>query len=253
MRRMEVITPTRQAGRTPIVPVVLSTIVGTLFLVGGVVLAVIAFGTPLLIHALPGARPDPTQMLTGIALWTLALVGPAACVLFGTTRLVRNLGAARGKATRRSVVVRAMGTLPEDVVIASGLVLPDGRPIADLIVGAFGIAVVRELPPVSVTRIRDGHWEARGRRRWIPLENPLERASRDAERVRRWLAHDDADFLVKTYAAVIGPDPTIPRTPSCAVLTPGQLSGWIAGLPPQRSLTPARRDQVLEQIRDAAR
>jgi hypothetical protein len=110
------------------------------------------------------------------------------------------------------------------------------------------------LPPAETTRIRNGHWEARGTKRWIPLEDPLERASRDAERVRRWLAHDDADFVVKTYAAVVAASPTVQvqRTASCAVLTPDQLPAWIASLPAQRSLTPGRIERIVQMVREAA-
>jgi hypothetical protein len=131
--------------------------------------------------------------------------------------------------------------------------MPDGRPISDVVIGPFGAAVIRELPPAAVTRVRDGRWQLRTRRGWIVIESPLERAARDAERVRRWLAHDDADFIVKAYAAVVGPEPTVPRTSDCAVLTPDQLAPWIMGLPPQRTLTEGRRERVLEYIRDATR
>ena len=64
---------------------------------------------------------------------------------------------------------------------------------------------------------------------------------------------DDADFIVKVYAAVVGPEPTVTRTSDCAVLTPDQLAPWIAGLPPQRTLTEGRRERVLEYVRDATR
>ncbi len=84
------------------------------------------------------------------------------------------------------------------------------------------------------------------------MENPLERATRDAERVRRWLTEDD-DYLVKVYSAVVGPDPAIARTAACAVLTPDQLAAWIAALPAQRGLTPGRRSRVLDLVRAAAR
>ena len=77
-------------------------------------------------------------------------------------------------------------------------------------------------------------------------------AARDAERVRRWLGHDDADFVVKVYAAVVGPAPTVDRTAGCAVLTPDQLGSWIAALPAQRSLTTGRRELILDLVRDAA-
>ena len=76
--------------------------------------------------------------------------------------------------------------------------------------------------------------------------------SRDAERVRRWLTDDD-DFLVKVYSAVVGPDPTVARTPHCAVLAPDQLAAWISALPAQRSLTPGRHQRVLDTVRAAAR
>ena len=39
--------------------------------------------------------------------------------------------------------------------------------------------------------------------RWVPIENPLDRATRDAERVRRWLATDDRDFVIKALNAQI--------------------------------------------------
>jgi hypothetical protein len=88
--------------------------------------------------------------------------------------------------------------------------------------------------------------------RWIPLENPLDKAARDAERVRRWFAHDDADYLVKTYAAVVAPDASLPRTPTCAVITREQIPAWLASLPVQRGLTAARREQVVEMLRQQA-
>ena len=100
--------------------------------------------------------------------------------------------------------------------------------MSELVIGPFGAAVIRELPPAAVTRVRGDNWQVRdGREGWIALENPLERATRDAERVRHWLTEDD-DFLVKVYSAVVGPDPTIARTPDCAVLTP---TSWPRGSP----------------------
>ncbi len=80
----------------------------------------------------------------------------------------------------------------------------------------------------------------------------MDRAARDAERVRRWLGHDDADFVIKTYAAVITATTTVARTANCAVLAPDQLPAWIAALPPQRSLTPGRFDRTLMVVRRAA-
>jgi hypothetical protein len=249
---MEVISPS-QPGRPSIAPLLGGTILGTVLVVTGIVLAYIALATPALRSAIPTGRPDLGEMLTGIALWAIALVAPAAFVLFGANRLVRILAAVRGRIPRRSATMQALDGVAEDVIVATGLALPDGRGVSELVIGPFGAAVIRELPPAPVTRIREGRWELRARRGWIPIENPLERAVRDAERVRRWLGHDDADFIVKVYAAVVGPAATVPRTTDCAVLSPDQLGAWIDALPPQRSLTEARREQVAEMVRDAAR
>lgn len=250
---MEVIQSPHHARRPSLGPLLGGTVVGTVLVVAGIVLAYVALATPLLRTVIPPGRLDLGQTVTGIVVWAVALVAPAGFVLFGANRLVRILTAIRGRVPRRSPALRALDGMPDDVIVAPGIVLPDGRAVSELVVGPFGAAVVRELPPAAVTRIREGRWELRTRRGWIAIENPLERAARDAERVRRWLAHDDADFVVKAYAAVVGPDPSVPRTNDCAVLTPDQLSAWVAGLPPQRSLTEGRRERLIDYVRAAAR
>jgi hypothetical protein len=249
---MEVIQPARPA-RPSLAPLLGGTILGTVLIVGGVVIAYAAIATPVLRSVIPEGRLNFGQAATGIAVWTIALVAPAGFVLLGTSRLVRILAAVRGRIPRRSTAMRLLDGVSDDVIVATGIALTDGRGVSDLVIGPFGAAVIRELPPAAVTRIREGRWELRTRRGWISLENPLERAGRDAERVRRWLAHDDADFIVKVYAAVIGPEPAITRTTECAVLAPDQVVPWINGLPPQRSLTEGRREQLAEFVRAAAR
>lgn len=244
--------PGRAPSRPPIVPLVGGTLVGGTLVVGGLLLAYIALATPVLGSLLPGGRPDAARMAVGMLVWAIALVAPAAFLLAGANRLARTLSAVRRHVPHRSGPLRALHDLPEGMVWLDGLILPDGRPVSNLVVGPFGAAVVRELPPAAVTRVREGRWEARGSRGWIALEDPLERAARDAERVRRWMGHDDADFVVKVYAAVVGPEPTIARTAGCAVLAPEQLTGWLGALPPQRSLTESRRAQMIELARSAA-
>lgn len=250
---MEVIQSAHQARRPPLVPLLGGTVLGTILIVSGIVLAYVALATPVLRSVMPAGRFDPGQAVTAVTMWAIALVAPAGFVLVGANRLVRILAAVRGRLPRRSPALRALDGMPDDVIVAPDILLPDGRPVSELVIGPFGAAVVRELPPTVVTRIREGRWELRTRRGWIAIENPLERAARDAERVRRWLAHDDADFVVKAYAAVVGPEPSVVRTADCAVLTPEQLAPWIAGLPPQRSLTEGRRERLIEFVRAAAR
>lgn len=248
---MEVISPAHRSARRSITPLLTTSVAGMALVVGGLSLAYIAYATPALSMILPTGHPTAGQMAAGMAIWALALVAPAACILAGTNRLARLLAATRGRMPKRSVAHRALADVP-DVVVATGLELSDGRGVPDVILGPFGAVVVRELPPASVTRIQGSAWHLRTKRGWIHLENPLDRTVRDAERVRRWLAHDDADFLVKVYAAVLGTDPRVARTSGCAVLTPEQLGPWIAALPAQRSLTPGRRDRMLAMVREAA-
>jgi hypothetical protein len=252
MAGMEVITPRRAVPRPTIGPVIGGTLVGTILIVLGLVMAYMAFATPFLLWLMPKGHLGTGETIAGMAIWAVALVAPAGFIIIGTTRLAHILGATRQRIPRATALQRAMGTLPEGVVLARGLTLPDGRGLSDLLVGPFGAAVIRELPHPTAARERGGRWELRTKRAWVPIESPLDRAVRDAERVRRWLGHDDADFVVKTYAAVIGITPTIERTANCAVLTPDQLAAWIAALPAQRMLTPGRIERMLETVRDAA-
>ena len=209
MRGMEVISPSRTVQRRAVAPVIAGTMFGTVLLVSGVVLAYLAYLTPFLTWLVPTGVRGPGEMVMGALTWSVALVAPAGLLLLGTNRLARILAATRRRIPRRSPLQVALASLPGDVALATGLTLPDGRGISDVLVGPFGAAVFRELPPAHVTRIREGNWALRTSRGWAPLENPLDRASRDAERVRRWLAHEDADFVdqgVRRRRRVAGDD-----------------------------------------------
>ncbi len=109
------------------------------------------------------------------------------------------------------------------------------------------------MPPPNITRHVGSRWEVRDDRgRWLPIEAPLDRASRDAERVRGWLASDDRDFVVRVYAAIVTDDKTIDRTPACAVVASAELADWIVALPAQRGLNEERRERLAEAIAEVA-
>ena len=133
--------------------------------------------------------------------------------------------------------------------MAARVRLPDGRVVPEVVMGPFGVAVIEELPPPHASRHQNGHWEIRHRGgAWVPVENPLDRASRDAERLRRWLADDDRDHVVKVYAAVVAPDGNVARSPTCAVVAPDELAGWIASLPAQRTLNEDRLADLVRTV-----
>ena len=144
----------------------------------------------------------------------------------------------------RTITPRLARSLGPSHLAATDLELPGGRRIHEMVLGPFGIVVLGDVPPPSLSRHVGTTWEIRGERgRWIPIEAPLNRAARDAERVRGWLTTDDRDFLVRVYAAIVTDDQRVERTDACAVVAPGELAAWLGGLPAQRGLTDDRRAQ----------
>lgn len=251
---MQVIAPAHpRLARPSRASILLGAVVGSVLLAGGIAVAWLTFGTPFITRFMPVGRPSTTEMVAGALAWTFALVAPSAFILAGVARLATIADVILGSKPRPTPVLRMARALPDDYVVVSRFRLGDGRIIPDLVLGPFGVAVIEALPPAGATRHHGDAWEVRGPDgRWLPFENPLERAARDAERVRRWLAQDDQDFVVKVHAAVVASDTSLPRTDACAVITQAQVPAFLASLPAQRSLTPARRERLVEIVRAAA-
>jgi membrane protein implicated in regulation of membrane protease activity len=239
-----------RAARPPLAPVIIGGSVGIVLLTGGVFLAWLALATPIVGSFTPTAvRPGLVQLAAGGIVWGIALVAPPSFAIVGALRLARVIRALTARPTRRAVAQLA-GELGDDYVVAQDARLPDGRVIRNLVVGPFGLAVLEELPPPKAIRHRGGAWEIRRRDgRWIPFENPIERIGRDGERVRSWFGSQERDFIVKVYSAAVTTDTSVARTPTCAVIGPDQISGWLASLPPSRALTMDRRLDVVDQVR----
>jgi len=252
MASMQLISAASAPPRRPLGAIVSGTLVGATLVAGGLSLAYLAFATPLVVMLLPTGRLDAGAMATGMIVMALALVAPIVFIAVGTNRLAKLLASLRRRSTRTSLLERLAPDLPVDVVGAAEVSLYDGRTVPAMLIGAFGVVVLRDLPRPGLSRRHGSSWEIRTRAGWEPMEDPMERATRDAERVRQWLSHDDRDFLVKTYAAVIAPaERGLTRSAGCAVLAPEQLPAFLASLPPQRSLTPSRLDGIVDQVRGA--
>jgi hypothetical protein len=234
-------------------PVITGAVVGILLLVSGIVLGLLSFATPIVHDLAPSViRPTPDQVVLGALIWGLSLVLPPAFAIAGAIRL-SVVGATLLKRPHVGPVSGAIPVLGDEYVVAPSVRLPDGRAIRNIVIGPFGVAVIGELPTPKNTRRHGTAWEVRrADGRWVALENPLEKAARDAERIRYWIAAEDRDFLVKVYAAVVMRDDSIQRTPTCAAITAEQIPGWLASLPPQRSLNADRRSGVVERIREIA-
>lgn len=226
-------------------------LIGTLFLISATMLAYAVFGTGILEAFTPTGRATSTQLAVGALAWTFGLVAPASFGVLGIVRLGSVVEHLADRRPRPTPALRAGKSIGPDHAIAARVPLPDGsRVIPELVIGPFGAAVIEELPPAGAIVSRGPRsWEVRvANGRTHLIDHPLERASRDADRVRVWFGGDDADHVVKVYAAVVGTDPRIERTSTCASLRPEQVGPWLASLPAQRSFDRDRQDRVIRMV-----
>lgn len=245
------VVATRTPSTIPLRAVLYGALASIGFVGGGLLIGWFSFGLGF-VDQFVTARPTAAQMATGALAWGFALIAPALFLMVGLARLVETLELVSLRRRRPRPVAAIARSLPADHVAAARVRLPDGRIIPELVVGPFGVAVIEELPPPRISRRQGAMWEARAADgRWHPIENPLERASRDAERVRRWLADDERDHIVKVHAAIVAPAGSVPRTPTCAVVAEEELIAWLAALPAQRTLNADRRATIVEIVKDA--
>jgi hypothetical protein len=241
---MLIVGATRPVPRIPYVSVVFGLVVGTVLVAAAVLVAFTMLTTPFLAELSTGGPMTAGRAIVGVLAWTFAIAGPVG---FGMAGLVRILGALERFAHRRPVspTVRIAGSLGPDIHVAAEVDLPDGRPVPELVLGPFGAAVIAQMPSPKSIRRQRSNWEQRmPDGKWRPVESPLDRTVRDAERVRRWFGAADRDFVVK-----VDPRSSVERSPNCAVITPEQIPAWLASLPQQRGMTADRRRELVQQVR----
>lgn len=252
MPLMQILAGSNHLTRSDRLAVARSAFSGILLLLAGILIGWLCIGTPLVQVFTPSGRPSVAEAATGVIAWGFAIVVPAAFLIMGVARIASIIDTATALRPRNatSSLVKRLG--PE-YVGATGVIIPGGRRLHELVLGPFGLLVIALVPPQNITRHVGSRWEIRDDRgRWLPIEAPLDRASRDAERVRGWLASDDRDFIVRVYAAIITDDTTVERTPACAVVRPDELADWILALPVQRGLNDERRARLAETIAEVA-
>ncbi len=203
------------------------TLVGLLLVLGGLWLAYVAWGTPILASIASIIRPGGSAFDPGLPLIAVALALPAVFVVVGTNRLARTVAAFRGASHLRGD--RLSLVLPGDVFLSRGMTLDDDLPAPTLLAGAFGLAAVLESRVVTA--------------------GDMVMAARETDRVRRWLNQNDQDFVVRVHTAVVGPPSAVDRTPGCALITVEQVPAWLASLPRQRSLSEARLARLVKMVK----
>ena len=252
---MQVLASNRaKAGRPTRLGVVNAFIVGTILVSTSIGLLYLVFGENFVDRFMPTGRPSTYELVAGALAWTFALTAPAGFGLVGIARLVTAYDRWRARRPRITPAVRLRRAIGDDHVVATGVRLPDGsRVLPEVVVGPFGAAIIEELPPPGAVMSRGVRtWEVRvGSGQIRTIENPMNLAAHDADRVRAWLSPDEADHVIKVYAAVVGTDPRVERTPAVAKIAPAQVAEWLSSLPPQKSLDGGRRDRVVKEIRSA--
>jgi hypothetical protein len=252
---MQVLASNRaKAGRPSRLGVANALLAGTILVTASAALLYLVFGENFVDRFMPTGRPTTYELIAGALAWTFALTAPAGFGLVGIARLVTAHDRWRARRPRVTPALRLRRAIGDDHVVATGVRLPDGtRVLPELVVGPFGAAIIEELPPPGAIMSRGVRsWEVRvGSGQIRTIENPLSLAAHDAERVRAWLTPDDADHVIKVYAAVVGIDPHVARTPAVALIGPAQVAEWLSSLPPQKSLDGGRRDKIVKELRSA--
>lgn len=252
--------PTRTAApvrtRPPgprLVAVTGSAVVGAAWLGVAGAVAWLVFATPLLARLLDLGAGGPVAPIMGAAALAIALTAPAAFAIVGIARLggaVAHARAARGLLTP---VARRASQLPAGCTVISRIRLPDGRRLPEVVIGPHGIALFESLPPDAASRRLGERWEVHfSDGTWRPIENPLHRAVRDADRLRRHLEAQERDFVVRVQVAVLGDPGSVGRVDGCSVVAPDDVPAWLAALPAQRGLSPDRLDHLRELLADLA-
>lgn len=253
--RMQVIASNRaRAGRPSRLALATALFVGVSLVAASAFLLYLVFGANFIDRFMPRSHPTTFELVSGALAWTFALTAPAGFGLVGIARLATAYDRWSARKPRVTPALRLRRAIGDDHVVATAVRLPDGsRIVPEIVIGPFGAAIVEELPPAGAVLSRGVRsWEVRvGSGQIRTIENPLLLAAHDAERVRGWLSPDDSDHVIKVYAAVVGNDPRVERTPAVALLAPSQVAEWLQSLPPQKSLDAARRDSLVKQVRSA--
>jgi hypothetical protein len=236
---MAFITPHRRAPRLGML--VSGSVYGALLAAAGLGIAYLAVATPLVTVLATDRLSGTSRPPIGLGILSLSLIAGGALLLAGTNRLAATLAGLKNGPGSSGATARALSALADQVAVVANVVPNEGRAIPELVIGPFGAAVIHVLPAGRRYRQVGTSWEYRTRDGWLPTENPLDQANRDAERVRRWFTIVDLDFVVRVYAALVVNEGSVSRSVGCAVVTADQLPAWIGALPAQRSLTAARR------------
>ena len=187
VRFMQILaSPRATAGRPSRFAFYTALFAGTIFTAVGVALLYLVFGGDFMTRSCRPADRRPTTSSSARSPGpSRSPHRPASASSAGSPRdRLRSLAARRPRVTPAVRLRRAIG---DDHVVATSVRLPVGnRVLPELVIGPFGAAVIEELPPSGAVMSRGVRtWEVRVGNGYIrTIENPLDRATHDAEIVR---------------------------------------------------------------------
>jgi hypothetical protein len=204
----------------------------------------LVFATPLLASLVSLEAHGSTPVL-GVVAWAAALTAPACFAIVGLARVASAVQRAQASREALPPVARRAARLPAGCTVIARIRLPDGRRIPDVVVGPHGVVFFESLPPAAAVRRTGDRWEVRfSDRSWRPIENPLQRAARDGERLRSHLEAEERDFVVRVQAAVLADGHDVAPADGCSVVALDDVPAWLAALPAQRGLSADRLAHV---------
>ena len=246
---MQILAGNSHVTRADRFAIVRSAFTAVLLLVVGLLIGWLCLATPLVTSFVPQGRPSVAETATGAIAWGLRDRGPGRVPDHRRRpdrrdhrhHVCRCARASRRPASRRPSA-RSTSPRPGSSSPAAGASTSSSS-------GRSGSWSSRWFRRRTSRATSGRRWELRDDRgRWVPIEAPVDRASRDAERVRGWLGGEDRDFVVRVYAAIVTDDKSIERTPACAVVRApraGDVDPGDAGpaRPQRRAPRMARRDR----------
>jgi hypothetical protein len=252
---MQVIKPPRRA--TPfhlLTRIAGPSLIGAVAVAAGLAVSYLALTTPFIAELSSRGQGRLGAPLVGAIVWGTAFLVPGALLVLGAVQMARGLEASLDLRARKRPVASLRRRLSDAYSVAQGVRLPDGRVLPEVVVGPHGVTLVAELPPRRYSRVTGSSWEVRlDSGSWMPIENPVERAARDAERLRNWIALEEEDLAPRVYAAVVHDGHPVAPTPHVSVVRRQELPALFEALPPARHMDPARRARIEALLRRSVR
>jgi hypothetical protein len=247
-RAMRVLTGgAASRSRLPVLPTLAALALGVGLIAAGVAAAWVALTSSVVTDVADLGRGPVVRPFIGMLAFAVAFLLPGGLVIGGLARLAQAFGRVAPRRRRKGPVASIRRRLPDDFTVVAGVRTPDGHRIPEVLVGPNGLIVVEALPPLRAVRVQGRSWEVRlSNGRWLSVEHPLDRAARDADRLRSWLSTEWESFSPRVHAAVVADGHDLARRPDVAVVTRRELAAFIVSMPASRAMTADRRAAILE-------